>query len=77
MNQSISCSYEDAELNHLRDALAMDVAQRWAWLRDAMDQGFAMAQERARRGLVTLGPHGEVLWPPEARTIASLDAQGT
>lgn len=63
MNLPIACTYQDAELNHLRDALEMDVAQRWAWLQEAMDYGFAMAQQRAARGLVTLGPHGEVLWP--------------
>lgn len=41
----IASRYQDAELNHLRDALEMDVAQRWAWLQEAMDYGFAMAQQ--------------------------------
>lgn len=65
MTEQVAVTYQDAELNHLHDALAMDVSQRWAWLREAMDYGFAIAQERARRGLVTLGPHGEVMWAPD------------
>jgi hypothetical protein len=64
MTERLACSYSDAELNHLRDALTMNVSQRWAWLRQAMDFGFAVAQQRARRGLVTLDPHGEVLCSP-------------
>lgn len=62
MSEPEPASFQDAALNHLRDGLAMDVSQRWAWLREAMDCGFAMAKERARRGLVTPGPHGEVIW---------------
>jgi hypothetical protein len=65
VTELLAVTYQEAQLNHLRDALAMDVAQRWAWLREAMDFGFAIAQERARRGLVTLGPHGEVIWAPD------------
>lgn len=53
------------ELNHLRGALALSVSQRWDWLRQAVDLGFATARDRARRGLITLRPHGEVLWSPE------------
>jgi len=65
MTDPLACTFADAELNHLRVALALDVRQRWEWLRQAMDFGFATARDRARRGLSTLGPHGEVLWSPE------------
>ena len=67
MTDSLGCSYADAQLNHLRDALALDTAQRWQWLRQAMDFGFAIARDRANRGLITLGPHGEELWSPERK----------
>ena len=40
----------------------MTPAQRWQWLREAMDFGYQLARTRAARGLVTLGPQGEVLW---------------
>lgn len=63
MNDPLSCDYEEARLNHLRDALRLSHEQRWHWLRDAMDLGFVTARRRAEQGLVTLGPHGEVLWP--------------
>lgn len=65
MNDPLASTFADAELNHLRAALAMDVRQRWEWLRQAMDLGFAIARERARRGLISLGPNGELLWSPE------------
>ncbi len=60
-----ACDYREAELNHLRDGLAMTPAQRWQWLREAMDFGFQLARSRAAQGLITLGPNGEVLWSPE------------
>ena len=62
MKDDFACDYREAELNHLRDALAMTAAQRWQWLREAMDFGYQLARTRAARGLVTLGPQGEVLW---------------
>ena len=65
MRDELSCDYRDAELNHLRDALALSPAQRWQWLREAMDFGFQLARSRASQGLITLGPNGEVLWSPE------------
>ena len=60
------CTFTEAELNHLRDALALSHAQRWAWLREAMDFGFAVARKRAEQGLSSLGPHGELFWSPES-----------
>lgn len=71
MTDPLACTFVDAELNHLRDALALDTVARWHWLRQAMDFGFAIARERASRGLITLGPHGEVLWSPEHELRAS------
>jgi len=65
MTSPLRCTFEDAELNHLRDALALSHAQRWQWLREAMDFGFSVAQQRAEQGLTTLGPNGDVLWSPE------------
>jgi len=64
MTDPLACSFADAQLNHLRGALAMSIGQRWEWLRQAMDLGFAITRDRARRGLITLGPHGEILWSP-------------
>ncbi len=62
-------SFEEAALHHLRDALRATTAERWQWLQQAMAFGFATARSRATQGLMTLGPHGEVLWSPlhEAR----------
>lgn len=65
MNDPLACSFRDAELNQLRDAQALTPAQRWQWLREAMDFGFDLARSRAERGLLTLGPQGEVMWSPE------------
>lgn len=59
-----ACSFEAAALNHLRDALDATVAQRWQWLQQAMAFGSATARTRAAKGLITLGPHGELLWSP-------------
>lgn len=62
MKDDLSCDYGEAELNHLRDALTMTPAQRWQWLREAMDFGFQLARTRAAEGLITVGPQGEVMW---------------
>jgi hypothetical protein len=70
MADPLSCDYEQAALSHLRDALGLTHAQRWHWLRDAMELGFATACRRAEQGLVTLGPHGEILWPQLSATVA-------
>lgn len=59
-----SSSFETAALNHLRDALDATAAERWQWLQQAMAFGAATARARARKGLITLGPHGELLWSP-------------
>ena len=64
MRDELSCDYRDAKLNHLHDALALSPAQRWQWLREAMDFVFQLARSHAAQGLVTLGPHGEILWSP-------------
>lgn len=65
MSDPLSCDYEEASLNHLRDALAMTPAQRWQWLRETMDFCEQMARHRATQGLVTLSASGKVLWSPE------------
>ena len=64
-----ACNFETAALNHLRDALHATVAQRWQWLDQAMAFGFATARARAAKGLVTLGPQGELLWSPLHETL--------
>ena len=61
---SDACSFETAALNHLRDALGTTVAQRWQWLDQAMAFGSATARARAAKGLISLGPHGELMWSP-------------
>lgn len=58
------CSFETAASNHVRDALGTTAAERWAWLSEAMAFRTAAARARATRGLVSLGPHGEILWSP-------------
>lgn len=65
MKDPLSCDYREAALNHLRDALALSPAQRWHWLREAMDFGASVARARAAQGLKTTGPHGDVIWSPE------------
>lgn len=65
MSDPLSCDYEQASLNHLRDALAMTPAQRWQWLRQTMDFCAQVARQRAAQGLVTLSASGKVLWSPE------------
>jgi len=64
-----ACSFEAAALNHLRDALRASHADRWQWLKQAMAFGFATARARAGKGLVTLGPQGDVLWSPLHETL--------
>lgn len=59
-----ACSFETAALNHLRDALRSTVAERGRWLGQAMAFGAATARARAAKGLVSLGPHGELMWSP-------------
>ena len=59
-----ACSFETAALNHLRDALGTSVAERWQWLDQAMTFGSATARARAAKGLISLGPHGELMWSP-------------
>lgn len=58
------CSFDTAALNHLRDALGTTVAERWQWLDQAMAFGFATARSRAAKGLISLGPHGDLMWSP-------------
>lgn len=65
MKEALACSYDDAALNHLRDALAMTPAQRWQWLRETMDFCEQVARQRAEQGLTTLSASGQVLWSPE------------
>lgn len=62
-------SFEAAALNHLRDALRASSSERWQWLKQAMALGFATARTRAAKGLVTLGPQGEVLWSPRHEAL--------
>lgn len=61
---SEACSFEAAALNHLRDALGATVAERWRWLDQAMAFASATARARAVKGLISLGPHGELMWSP-------------
>lgn len=65
MSDPLACTYDDAALNHLRDALAMTPAQRWQWLCDTMDFCEQVARQRAAQGLTTLSASGNVLWSPE------------
>lgn len=57
-------SFEEAALQHLRDALRATTAERWQWLQQAMAFGFATARTRGVQGRITLGPQGDVLWSP-------------
>lgn len=58
MSDRLAVSYELAAKNHLCDALTMCHAQRWQWLEQAMDLGFAVARSRAKRGLPSVDAHG-------------------
>lgn len=58
MSDPLAVSWERAAENHLRDALAMSHAQRWNWLAQAMDLGFAVARSRSKRGLPSFDAHG-------------------
>lgn len=71
MSDPLAVSYEQAAENHLRDALAMSHAQRWQWLSEAMDLGFAVVRSRARRGLPSVDAHGVEL---AVRERTGLDA---
>lgn len=77
MADPLSCDYEQAAINHLHDALGLTHEQRWHWLRDAMDLGFATASRRAKQGLATLGPHGELLWPSLSATATHSESEPT
>ncbi len=61
---TVAGSFDNAAFQHLRDTLCTTTAERWQWLVQAMAFGFATARSRATQGLMTLGPHGEVLWSP-------------
>ncbi len=61
MSDPLAVSFEQAAENHLRDALAMTHAQRWRWLEQAMDLGFAVVRSRARQGLPSLDANGVAL----------------
>lgn len=65
MTDPLSCSYEQAALNHLRDALALTTEQRWEWLCEMMDFCEQVARQRAAQGLPTLSASGKILWSPE------------
>lgn len=62
-------SLEAASLEHLRDGLRMTVAERWQWLRQAIALGAATARARAAKGLISLGPNGELMWSPLHETL--------
>ncbi len=61
---ALSCSFEDAALNHLRDNLAMTADQRWAWLREAMELAATQARRRAQQGGLTTDANREIWWSP-------------
>jgi len=59
----MSSQQDTQALDDLRDVLLMSTPQqRWDWLMEAMDFGLATARARGQRGLVTLDPHGEIMW---------------
>lgn len=64
MSTPLACDYDDAALNHLRDALALTPEQRWQWLCMTMDFCEHVARQRAAQGLTTLSASGAVLWSP-------------
>ncbi len=64
-----ACSFEAAALNHLRDALGTTYAERWQWLDQAMAFAAATARARAAKGLISLGPHGELMWSPQHEAL--------
>ena len=65
MTDPVSCSFELAALNHLRDGLHTTVQQRWEWLCEAMEIAVANARRRAQRGEVTLDSNLRVWWSPK------------
>ncbi|MCD9008003.1 hypothetical protein LDO31_17535 [Luteimonas sp. XNQY3] len=74
MSAATEVGFTEAAEHHLRDALQVSHAERWRWLQDAMAHGVQSARARGRRGLATLGPHGEVIWSAlHERVYASED----
>lgn len=71
MSAAVDAGFAEAADNHLRDALSVSHAERWTWLQQAMELGFRSARSRARRGLTTLGPHGEVIWSAQHEQACS------
>lgn len=71
MSDPLAASFDQAFENHLRDALAMTHAQRWRWLEQAMDLGFAVVRLRARQGLPSLDAHGVPLGGQEDAGIGT------
>ena len=59
MAGGIAGTFEEAELNHLRDGLAASAVQRWQWLSAAMDFAVGVARRRAAQGEATLSTNGE------------------
>lgn len=64
MSASAADAYAEVTRQQMCDTLTSTEAQRWEWLMEAMQSSWALAQDRAKQGRVTLGPHGELLWSP-------------
>lgn len=64
MTDPLKCTFEDAEINHLRDALSLTPTARWQWLQQAMEFGASLARSRAKAGLSTFDCRGKLLWSP-------------
>lgn len=62
-------AFGDAAEAHLRDALSLPVDQRLRWLQQAIAFGAATARARAAKGLISLGPHGELMWSPRHEAL--------
>jgi hypothetical protein len=65
VNSILDDGFSQAAEQHLSDSLSTTPAQRWEWLMEAMQSTWSLAQFRAKRGEITLGPHGEMLWSPQ------------
>lgn len=65
MKDDMSCSFEQAALNHVLDARRSSVEQRWNWLCEAMEFAKNVARARAQRGQITLDANLQVWWSPE------------
>ena len=66
---SDAVGFDDAAVAHLRDALSLPVDQRLRWLQQAIACGVSTARARAAKGLISLGPHGDLMWSPRHEAL--------